>query len=210
MTTYTSQPDETSGIDTHISDAAPTTNYGTSDEIVVGELATVVQTNRSLIKFDLSSIPSGATISSAVLSLWTKTDYATDNSTFKVHRVKRNWVEAQATWNIYSTGNNWGTAGADHADDFDSTEHASRAFSATETIDAETQFTFDATGLTELKKMIDGTYTNYGWIVRGLIPETANAGYTFHSSSGTTAGYRPKLVIEYTAPPPSSGFFAFF
>lgn len=192
MTTYTSQPDETAGIDTRIVDTDANGNYGTADKVVIGKYSTT-STSRALIKFDLSSIPSSATIISATLSFYVKADNATASDTISVYRTKRNWVETQATWNIYSTGNNWGTAGGLGADDYDSTVWGTVAVSASESVDAEKAISLS---ISEFTKSINGTYSNYGWIVKTA--EGGNSQYDYHSSSGLTAGTRPKLVVEYT------------
>lgn len=205
MTTYTSQPDETSANDTFIQDTAANTNWGANAEIKVGEFypaASDIQ--RTLIKFDLSSIPAGATITSAILTLTVSANAAANARDYKMFRVLRNWVELQATWNIFSTGNNWGTAGCSNtATDYDPTAHATTNFAATITLNTEKTFSINTT---EFKKMVDGTYQNYGWLIKA--DSEANDAHAFHSSSATTASYRPKLVVEYTAN--SGNFFMMF
>ena len=53
---------------------------------------------RALIHFDLSSIPSGATIVSAKLKLYTKA-HSGHNRTHNIHRTKASWTENTVTWN---------------------------------------------------------------------------------------------------------------
>ena len=68
--TYTSQPGSSSGIDTYLLSTSATTNFGTFSEMGVGENNDATgRYARSLLKFDLSSIPSDATVTSATLSL---------------------------------------------------------------------------------------------------------------------------------------------
>ena len=56
-----------------------------------------------------------------------------------------------------------------------------------------------AISTTEIKKFVDGTYTNNGWVIR-TATET-NDGYDFRSSDyPTDITQRPKLVIVYTVP----------
>ena len=203
--TYSSQPDETNGIDTMLLSDTATTNYGTNANIAVGESNAAAQISRSLIKFDLSSIPSNATISSATLSLWFKTDLSAAARTLSIYRCKRAWTEAGATWNKYDGTNNWQTAGADGADDRDSSATGTASISAAETLNTEKQISLD---VAEVTKLIDGTYSNNGWVLR---VDTENYDqYYYHSSSSTTAEYRPKLVIEYsiaTATPTTTATF---
>ena len=197
--TYTSQPNETDGIDIRIVSSTPDTNYNAENILCVGEINAGASVQRTLIKFDLSSIPANATIVSATLSLWTAADFSTNARDYKIYRVKRAWVEANATWNVYTTGNSWGTVGCSNTStDYDTTVWATKNFGNAIANNTQMDFVFDATGLAELTKFIDGTNTNNGWIIRADT-ESEDA-YTLHSSSGATAGFRPKLVIEYTTP----------
>lgn len=195
MTTYTSQPNEASGYDTYLDSANPNSNSGSLTTLLIGETSGVVQKGRTLIKFDLSSIPSTATINSAVLSLWVKTDYSTNARNFKVYRVLLNWVELEATWNNWKTGTAWTTAGCGSAgNDFNPTVWATTAFAASESAGTEKQFDLDTT---EFVKLIDGTYQNYGWKIQA--DTELNDAYQFYSSGEETfTERRPKLVVEYT------------
>ena len=67
---------------------------------------------RSLIKFDLSSIPANATITSATLSLWTTGDLSDNDRTIRVYRLKTAFDESSATWNESASGVSWQSAGA--------------------------------------------------------------------------------------------------
>lgn len=199
MTTLTLQPNETDGYDTSLSQINPNTNYGGDALLYIGESNVATNKRRGLIKFDLSSIPSNAIISSVVLSLWVVADVSSNARDYKLYRVLRDWVETQATWNIWKTSNNWTTAGcgSDGNDADLSTVWATCSFTATETDNTEKQFVLDATGLAEFTKWVDGTNPNYGWLIK---PDTElNDGYNMDSSSSATAEQRPKLVVTYTA-----------
>jgi hypothetical protein len=181
-------------VDTYISDVNPTTNYGTAAVLYVGELNVGANILRTLIKFDLSSIPSGALINSATLSFYTTGDYSDTDRTWAARRLKRDWVEAQATWNIYSTGNDWSTAGATHTDDSDLTNMGEATVANNLVNGSEIQFALTAS---EVQKMIDGTYANYGWLIK-IKGAELNDSYELGSSGNGTSGLRPKLVIEYS------------
>jgi hypothetical protein len=62
-----------------------------------------------LLRPDLTALPPGAVVSDA---FWTLACTSGGGAT-TVHivRCRRAWVEAEATWNVHSTGNNWTTAG---------------------------------------------------------------------------------------------------
>ena len=193
MTTTTIQPCD---IDTYISSNAATSNYGGSDEIQAGYYNPIIR--RGLIKFDLSSIPSAEVCDSAVLSLWIKRDLATSEMTFSIHRLLLNWVEAQATYNIYSTGNSWPDSGGYGSSCIDMTAMGeSGTIVGTSAIDSaliDTEIQITITNTSEMKKMYDGTYTNYGWLLKGTVESDLKM-WGFHSSEASTSGYRPKLVV---------------
>lgn len=187
--TLTIQPDAGDGLDTFILDNEPTTNYGTLNALYVGQINANSNIPRSLIKFDLSNLPADAIISSTTLSLYFANDYSDNARTFRVYRLKRAWVEAETTWNIYSTGNDWQTAGGFGADDCEQTDIGSRAFSATETLNEFKDFS-----LTPTTKA--GLDLGNGWLIKA--DTEVDDGYSFYSSDEATAANRPKLVIVYS------------
>ena len=86
----------------------PTTNYGTNTwGNGIGYYSNAVK--RSLIKFDVSAIPSTATVTSAKLRLLMYTIGA--NRTVEAYQVLRPWTQTGSTWNNYATGLAWTTAG---------------------------------------------------------------------------------------------------
>ena len=199
MTTYTTQPDETDGIDTYMTDDAATTNYGTNAEMNIGAGAGG-SIKRTLLKFDLTKgtnpPPASAIASSAVITLYLNSEASSSAVTMDFYKVLRNWVEGQATWDVYSTGNNWGTAGcADTTTDRENTILAQLSLSATEAAGSK-NITLNAAGLAVLQGWIDGSIANYGWLAK-TSSEAANTRYLFATATDATAGNRPKLVVEY-------------
>lgn len=194
--TYSSQPDDTTGVDTFLNSVNTTTNYATDVELGIGERNDSDLTVRSLIKFDLSTIPSNSVTSSNILSLYITRDLSSNARDASMYRVLRNWVESQATWNNWSSGNAWTTAGCgSDGNDADLTNvHATCSFTATESAGTEKQFSISTT---HMDNFINGTYSNYGWLIR-MATETNDA-YYCDSSSSVTASERPKLVITYTS-----------
>lgn len=196
MATYTSQPDETSGIDTMLKSENPTTNYGTGTSLDGGAVPALVWTHSSCIKFDFSTIPSNATISSAILTLY-KYDGSTTNKIY-VYRLLKNWTEAGATWNTYDGSNAWNISGARGS----GTDYNSTLIGGNSVLGANGSKNITLTA-SAIQEMINGTMANYGFLING---ENAGGGdpetiIYFASSAHATSSYRPKLVIEYTAPP---------
>ena len=75
--------------DTLLSYYGPTNNYGITQELLVRRTG---DDYVSLMQFDLSAIPSGATITNAQLQLY-KYDGTTTSATINVHAMKQAWVE---------------------------------------------------------------------------------------------------------------------
>jgi hypothetical protein len=196
MTTFTSQPNAANGKDTYINSGAVDTNYGTSADILIGRASSASKI--ALVQFDYSSIPSNATVSAVTLSLWLYANNATNASDVSVYNLKMAWVETEATYNVYSTGNNWQTAGAAGANDFDSTVLAVLNITAAEG-SGEKQWAFNANGITAVQNVISGAATNYGWKIH--FANTASE-HTYRSSDyyATDPTVVPKLAIVYTTP----------
>lgn len=191
MPTYTSQPDETNGIDTYIKTDAPSTNYAINPYLVIGEWNGGSSNNHTLIKFDLSTIPSSAKIISATFYLtYSGTEYSSNSRTVQAYRLKRNWVENQATWNVYSTGNSWQTAGGTGADDIEASTIGT--YSITATPSGVYSMNLD---VALVEEWVKGTFTNNGILLK-TDADTDDQVY-YHSSSAETSTNRPKLVIEY-------------
>jgi hypothetical protein len=179
-------------IDAFISSKTPTVNSGTLGIIGAGEDNTDVDTWRSLLKFDLSGIPSNAVLSSAVLSLYVESDHSSNVRTFRVFRTKRAWTEAGCTWNKYDGTNNWDTAGGFHADDCEQTDIGTKSMAAA----GETGYQAFTLTLASVQAMIpSGGWTNNGFLVKA--DTEADDMWRFISREGA-GGTLPKLVITYT------------
>src|SRR5512139_1400251 len=84
--------------------AEPTTNYGTNASIAVGNVGTA-DADRSLLGFVVSTL-ANLTINSVQLKVFIQSVTASPNPsdcTFSLNALTRHdWVEAQATWNVYA------------------------------------------------------------------------------------------------------------
>ena len=77
--------------DTFVSSGTPTTNYGPSIVLVVQPGAT------SYLKFNLSTLPAGATVSKATLRLYV--DFVVKSGSFDVYQLNNSWSEGTLTYN---------------------------------------------------------------------------------------------------------------
>lgn len=102
------------GIDTFIDSNLPDNNYDGSPLDLQNTSNNVAE--HILLRFTLPTIED-VTISDARLDLYCSNVYvAGDDTNVEVHSITQpSWVENQATWNIYATGNSWASAGGDYS-----------------------------------------------------------------------------------------------
>ena len=189
MATYSNQAAES----TFLYEGLATTNYGTNAELSLG-ISGASQARRSLVRFP--SLPSGVSgVSSVVFSLFSSSEGMSNARSVYIAASKRAWTQAGATWNKYDGTNDWGTAGAMNASDYDSAmAFGNASISATIAANAEVQFTLDNT-LFAAYLNAQATYPG-GFLV--YMTEAATDYWNPHSNDAATAGYRPKLTFNYT------------
>lgn len=154
-------------------------------------------TRRWLIKFDLSSIPKGATITTATFSIKEiNSDLADFARTMRAYRVKQTVVFDEVTWNSYSTGNAWSTAGCGDGTDRDTTEIGSHAFGDAPVVEYH-EFTFTPS---LVQGWVTGRLANNGIIL--IMDTETDDMHQFDPADGGDPS--PKLVVTYSVP----GFFA--
>ena len=180
--------------DTYIDTYSKTSNFGNTATMIGAE------NQEALVRFDLSSIPSDATVSSATLEFYISSNNGNSGGNTIVinHILNRNWVESQATWNVYATGSNWATpglgSGTDHAASTDATASVGYA-------PVNVWAAFSITSL--VQNWVNGVIPNNGVLLHsGNGPRVVA-----NSSESTQTSLRPKLTITYTGntttPPPT-------
>jgi len=190
MITYTSQPAEADGIDTYINQDTPTTNYGTLVNIPVGLFIGSSLPLRGLLKFDLSKgenppEPGITVVGSPKITIYCE-QYSVAR-TLALYECLLDWVEGQATWNIWKTGSDWTTGGAgSDGNDYLSAVLGSVAITGTGSYDIDIPASI-------VQKWIDTQ--NYGMVLRHTV-ETTNFN-RYSSSDNVTAENRPKLTFDY-------------
>lgn len=174
--------------DTYISNYNPgdqTVNYGLSPTLRLrsGDLES------ALIRWDISSVPAGANIVSAAISV--HVDYRSNETSVPVsmYRMLRPWEEMQATWIKATNAANWATAGANGSADRSLTATAAATFS-----EANVWYNFDATNL--VRQWVTNPADNKGVIFKAG-SSGAQVEYALRSSQYFAApSYRPKLTIN--------------
>lgn len=176
--------------DAVIKEFTATTNYGSATDLEVSKWDTD-DYSHTLIKFSGLSNLSGKTVTAATLYLYVESaKIAAPPQTHTLRKLLRDWVEGEATWNIYSTGNNWATAGA-----LNNTDRNNSTVTATASVPDSTgwiSFT-SAQLITDVQAMIDGT--NYGWHIERTDGADDLDYIHYTSSDGATAANRPYLSV---------------
>lgn len=169
----------------------PTTAYWDSSQGRI-KLGTGANQELSLVLFPgLSNITGPVTVSSATLRIY-QTD-ASDKSaiTFAAHLLKRQPVYNQATWNVYSTGNNWGTGGAYN----DTSDREGTAADTAPGSNGAGYIAFtSATLASEIQTKINAATGTIGW---QLISDDQFTRIIAAAEAGTD-GQRPYLEFTYT------------
>jgi hypothetical protein len=191
-TTVSIQP---SSQDSYISEWSSSSNNGGNDYILVNPHAG--HAYRIVVKFDLSSIPSGSTVSTATLKLLYNhgTSETPAGRTYMAYRITQSWTEMGVTWERYDGTNSWATSGGDYT----TSGGASSIFPS-----SYGWMSWDVTNIA--KAWIETGEPNNGFLVKddnessfvGAIPQA-----NFCSREWAESDKRPILEITYTEPAPS-------
>jgi hypothetical protein len=145
-------------------------NYGSTDLIKIKGTPNPIY---GLIKFNLSSIPTSATIESATISLYYNTTSANSRN-LSFHRVLQDWNEDNVTWNWNPTGN----------------------YSSSATISGEiiNKQYYNWSVVTDVEYFHSNSFENYGWLIR----VNSNQLVEFDSKEAVNASRRPVLYVTYS------------
>jgi hypothetical protein len=140
---------------------------------------------RSLIGFDLSSIPSPSTILSSTLRLYETTTIA--GQTITLYRLTNSWVESQVKWSLRTSSLSWSTAGGDYQNTALATLNPNLANQYRD---------IDVTAVTQ--GWYNGTFSNNGFLLRS---SGTNGEVRFGSKEAILTSQRPQLCITYQQVP---------
>ena len=182
------------GKDAVIDSIAPTTNLGNTTYLAIEAWTQNKQTNfraqRSLLDFDYSSIPSGAIINKATLTLYADTTFnysggvvpdghstLSGSNSWGIYQITSPWNEQTVTWNLQpATG-------------------TMPAISLPASTSASQAYVIDVTSLVASEIANPNSY--YGFYMK-LDNEQYYRSVYFYSSDDSHTSLHPKLVIEYT------------
>lgn len=171
-------------VDTYLWGTTPDTTRGTETTFVLDiTVGTPTDDRRALLKFDLSSIPTNATVVGAKLEFW-----------ISAEGQGWAWYKMLAPWNESSTYNTM-TGGVDN----DGVEAASTP-SVVNGVNLDTILSVtvrDNILVSDVQGMVSNPSTNYGWLGKNLDVATGD-GVQFDSRESITGSHRPKLTVRYT------------
>ena len=159
---------------------ASTTNYSSQTYLYSGFYTYAYRAWMKFAGLSNGTIPHGALISAASVSLYAYDDDAGSSYTHYIHRNTADYTYTTVTLSAPPA--------------YDATELGSRAFGTTDRGFCE--FTLSAA---EIQKIVNGTYNNYGFTLR-CGQEGANSVFRFYSSRyATDTSYRPKMSITWNS-----------
>jgi len=166
---------------------------------------------RAVLAFDLSAIPAGSTITSAVLELnqSNTNNISSAAQTLTLHRLLRDWGEGSsnassgegggaqastgdATWahTFFNTAL-WDTVGGDF----------SGQISATTQVGGNGKYTWGSSQqlVADVQGWIDDPANNFGWVIRGN-ENSSRTAKRFDSRNTGNAANRPRLTVNFDPP----------
>ncbi len=200
--------------DTALFENAPDNNLGAQDFMPIGRTF-VPSLGRGLIRFDLSSIPSNASISSVSLRITSVFGGGGGMTPYGVHRMFTAWTEGggvggpdaaggvgapavagEATWNEPKhLSGTWGSPGAASGADYVTTA------SASVTVVALGNHTVSSAGLVaDVQRWLTNNASNLGWLIKDQNESVDGSARRIASRESTTTSERPLLTVAYTVP----------
>ena len=132
-----------------------------------------------LVMFDLSGVPSGATVNSATLTLYQSSNAQRGGVAVDLYRVTSAWNEATVT---YTTRPSWNPAVVSSLAIGDGSAGLFRSWNVTSSVQG----------------WVNGTYANDGLLL--MRNPDATLWPDFSSKESTTAADRPSLSVDYSSP----------
>ncbi|HZN94189.1 MAG TPA: DNRLRE domain-containing protein, partial [Myxococcales bacterium] len=145
----------------------------------------------ALLRFDLSSIPAGATVTAVDLIFRvTNTSVA-----YPIYELRKDFLASQATWNQARSGTSWEQPGA-----AGTTDRGTAVLGTFAPSTGTTPFTytlsFTAAGVAAVQGWVSTPASNHGMIISN--PTPSNGG-NVSSSDDPTPANRPAMRVSYTS-----------
>ena len=169
---------------TLIENGSGSLSNGAGQNIYVGRInRSSGSIRRAVLVFDISSVPSGATVGSVSLSL-NMSRSRSGGQTINVHKLTADWGEGSSA--------SFGGSGASSASNDATWAH--RFFSSTSWSSAPM--------VTDVQAWVDASATNFGWLLKGN--ESSQQTVKKFDSGGNSVSSPPALSITYLVPDSAS------
>jgi len=186
--------------DTWMNAGNTSANYGAAQDFYVGHYdASGFGVARGLVRFTFTDVNSylHGDISREITSnlyLYVNSTTGTTNRTYNVDILApaRRFIESESTWTVYTTGNNWSTAGCGHStDDYVSSYVKSGSFQG-----AGSYYSVDVSN--SVNAFLNDPSWSFvtGWRISDST-ETSGTYKQLASSENSTASVRPVLSISF-------------
>jgi len=195
-------------IDTYIDSVNASSNSGNLDYLRQGDPDNAnIDATKALVKWDISSIDTDQVVTDAKVELYHNEGGSNVSGLTswdcKMHKLLKNWVELEATWELPATGSDWGTDGAlNVSGDPDRTTDPSATTSiSSSAANAFLEWSGSAVD-TDVGNFVSSPSTNYGWLFES--PDADNhTGYAYTGLATTefSTSLRPKLTVEHEDAP---------
>lgn len=179
MATVVIQPNAAAGKDTYVNEGDPASNFGNATVMSVGRTSFADSRFRSLLAFDLASLPEGEGVSAATVALHCSGGADSTARAVAAHEVTAVWAEDAATW-----GNQPSYAASPEASC---------------NVAAAGDYSWTLTDLFKAWRL--GSKTNNGMCFVGVEGVAEDTYKHFSTSDEGTADQRPKATITTTARP---------
>jgi len=178
--------------DTRISEERPDTNLG-NGELIIGMKGRVA----TLIRFDVSSIPSNAIVQEATLGLFAfNYGQRMGSIVAAAYQVIRPWKELEATWYKATNGDRWGLPGCNDT----YTDRLGTALDSTTIFDRDHWYTWDVTAAAQ--DWVQDAASNKGVVIKQTNLDVGGEFDLCHSEADGSE-CRPYLTVTYTLVPPT-------
>lgn len=175
--------------DTSISGADPNRSFGSDEVLEVDGDEVEGKKIYGLLRWDLSELPPGAVLRSAVITLFVVNE--SQGSGYSFYEMKRPWSEAEATWRQAAAQQPWRAAGARST-----SERGSEALgTVAPRAKGEIRVLVLPAGEALIQSWIRLPASNHGMI---LANDSNADGFKFSSRESAIHDRRPKLTLTYT------------
>jgi hypothetical protein len=177
--------------DTYLSEEAPANSFGGAASCIADGDSVSGKDQYVLLKWNFggADIPADATVTAVSITL--NITNKTGGSGYAIHELKRDWLEAEATWSACAAGTSWELAGAQGASDRGAVSLGTLLPTATGVYTVS----LNSASVALVQSWVNNPLTNRGVI----IASSTNAdGMDFSSREGATPSLRPKLTVSYT------------